>query len=208
MIFRINTHEYLSSKEVNALTMSTAANTIGDPELRTAYSWRKILPTIAHHLKLSQKERLALGDCKDAKAIGDEAPITLRYAEAKQGKSRVCKLVCAAVFTSLDKRGIQTFKDIPAQQWYRIYKRIYERTHEGIRERIHEGEQSGPQATQKGKQANENAHRCVAIDCYDHTPHMSTLIHFAKTENLAGREQGTAVVLIRSRNMPRGLPAP
>jgi len=62
-------------------------------------------------------ERLAIGDWKDAKAIGDEAPITLRYAEGKEGKSRTCKLICAAVFSSLASKDIRTFDEIPVQQW-------------------------------------------------------------------------------------------
>ena len=76
-----------------------------------------MLPTIALHLKFSREERLALGDWKDAKAIGDEAPITLRYADGKEGMSKVCKLVCAAVFSSLAEEDIQTFDEIPVQQW-------------------------------------------------------------------------------------------
>ena len=117
MIFRTDTHEYLSSKAVNALTMNTVAKVVENPELLTTYSWRRMLPTIALHLKFSREERLALGDWKDAKAIGDEAPITLRYADGKEGMSKVCKLVCAAVFSSLAKKDIQTFDEIPAQQW-------------------------------------------------------------------------------------------
>ena len=49
--------------------------------------------------------------------MGDEAPITLRYADGKEGMSKVCKLVCAAVFSSLAKKDIQTFDEIPVQQW-------------------------------------------------------------------------------------------
>ena len=117
MIFRTDTHKYLSSHAVNALTMNAVAKVVENPELLTTYSWRRMLPTIALHLKFSREERLALGDWKDAKAIGDEAPITLRYADGKEGMSKVCKLVCASVLPSLAKKDIQTFDEIPVQQW-------------------------------------------------------------------------------------------
>jgi len=117
MIFRTDTFEYFSAKAVNALTMNTVAGVIENPELLTTYSWRRLLPTAALHLNFSPAERLAIGDWKDAKAIGDEAPITLRYAEGKEGKSRTCKLICAAVFSSLASNDIRTFDEIPAQQW-------------------------------------------------------------------------------------------
>ena len=117
MIFRTDTHEYLSSKAVNTLTMDAVAEVVENPQLLTTYSWRRMLPTIALHIKFSKEERLALGDWKDAKAIGDEAPITLRYADGKEGMSKGCKLICAAVFSSLAKEDIQTFDEIPIQQW-------------------------------------------------------------------------------------------
>ena len=98
MIFRTDTHEYLSAKAVNALTMNTVAGTIGNPELLTTYSWRRMLPTIALHLNFNAAERLSTGDWKYAKGISDEAPITLRYAEGKEGKSRSCKLfMCSSI---------------------------------------------------------------------------------------------------------------
>jgi len=117
MIFRTDTQEYLSSKAVNALTMNAVAGVVENPELLTTYSWRRMLPTIALHLNFSPAERLAIGDWKDAKAMSDEAPITLRYAEGKEGKSRVCKMMCSTVFASLTKMNTQTFDEIPAQQW-------------------------------------------------------------------------------------------
>jgi len=117
MIFRTDTFEHLSAKEVNALTMSTVAGVIENPESLTTCDWRKLLPTAALHLNFSPAERCAIGDWKDAKAIGDEAPITSRYAEGKEGKSRACKLICATVFSSLASDDIRTFDEIPAQQW-------------------------------------------------------------------------------------------
>jgi len=97
--------------------MNAVAGVVENPELLTTYSWRRLLPTAALHLNFSPAERLAIGDWKDAKAIGDEAPITLRYAEGKEGKSRTCKLICAAVFTKLASKDIRTFDEVPAQQW-------------------------------------------------------------------------------------------
>jgi len=117
MIFRTDTFEYVSAQAVNVLTMSTVAGVTENPELLTTYSWRRLLPTAALHLNFSTAERLAIGDWKDAKAIGDEAPITLRYAEGKEGKSRTCKLICAAVFSSLASNDIRTFDEVPVQQW-------------------------------------------------------------------------------------------
>ena len=58
-----------------------------------------------------------IGDWKDAKGKIDEAPITLRYAEGKEGKGRSCKLICAALFASLAKENIQTFDEITVQKW-------------------------------------------------------------------------------------------
>jgi hypothetical protein len=117
MIFRTDTQEYLSAKAVNALTMNSVAGVVENPELLTTYSWRRMLPTVALHLNFSPAERLAIGDWKDAKAMSDEAPITLRYAEGKEGKSRVCKMMCSAVFAMLSKMNTQTFAEIPTQQW-------------------------------------------------------------------------------------------
>ncbi len=122
MIFRTDTFEYLSARAVNALTMSTVAGVVENPEELTTYSWRRLLPTAALHLNFTPAERIAIGDWTDAKAIGDEAPITLRYAEGKEGKSRTCKLICAAVFSSLARSGIQTFDEITVQQWEALAK--------------------------------------------------------------------------------------
>ena len=41
----------------------------------------------------------------------------MRYAEGKEGKSRSCKLICAAVFASLAKDNIQAFDEITVQKW-------------------------------------------------------------------------------------------
>ena len=117
MIFRTDTLEYLSSKAVNALTIEAVAGIVENPELLATYSWKRMLPTTALHLNFSPAERLAIGDWKDTKAMRDEAPITPRYAEVKEGKSRVCKLICAEVFAVLTKMNTQTFDEIPAQQW-------------------------------------------------------------------------------------------
>jgi len=118
MIFRTDTHEYLSSKSVNAMTMNAVAGVLEDPELLTTYSWRGLLPAIARLLNFSPAERFAVGDWGgEAREMGDEVPITQKYAEGKEGRSRVCKLICAAAITSLAKKDTQTFDEIPAQQW-------------------------------------------------------------------------------------------
>ena len=118
MIFRTDTGAYLSSKEVNALTADTVAtyssrHTAMDV---TSFSWRKMLLTMADHLKFSPAERSALGEVM-AKDIGDEATITLGYIEGREGKSRVCKLICAAALSNLARKDIYTFDGISAQQW-------------------------------------------------------------------------------------------
>ena len=41
----------------------------------------------------------------------------MRYAEGKEGKSRSCKFICAAVFASLAKDNIQAFDEITVQKW-------------------------------------------------------------------------------------------
>jgi len=119
MIFRTDTLEYLSAKEVKALTMSAVVGGSQNPWvlMTTTYSWRSLLSTVAFHLNFSPAERLAIGDWKEANASGDEAPITVRYAEGKKGKSRTCRLICAAVFSSLASKGINTFDEIPAHRW-------------------------------------------------------------------------------------------
>jgi len=117
MIFKSDTFEYFSAKEVNALTMNVVAGVVGNPELLKTYSWRRLLPMTASHLNFSPAECCAIGDWTDAKAIGDEAPITSGYAEEKEGRSRTCKLICAAVLSSLAKKDIRTFDEVTAQQW-------------------------------------------------------------------------------------------
>ena len=109
---QINTQEYLSSRTVNAITLITVAGIIENPELLSTYSWKRMLPTTALHLDFSPAERLAIGDWKDTKAMRDEVPITRRYAEVKEGKSRGCKLICAEVFAVLNKINTQAFKEI------------------------------------------------------------------------------------------------
>ena len=120
MIFRTDTFEFLSAKAVNALTVHTVANIVENSELLTTYSWRRMLPTVALALKFDATERVAIGDWKDAKGLSDEAPITLRYAEGKAGKSRTCKLICAAALASLDKDNIHNFDEVSAKQWEAI----------------------------------------------------------------------------------------
>jgi len=117
MIFRADTLEYFSSEEVNALTLNNVAGVLGNLEVLAKYSWRRMLPTLALHLNFSHAERLAIGDRTDAKALGDEATITLRYAEGRKGKSRTCKLICATVLSQLASKDIRTFDEITATQW-------------------------------------------------------------------------------------------
>jgi len=117
MIFKSDTFEHFSAKEVNTLTMNTMAGATGNPEWRTTHSWRKLLPTAASHLNFSPTERCAIGDRTNAKATGDEAPITSGYAEEKEGRSRTCKLICAAVFSNLASKDTRTFDEVTAQQW-------------------------------------------------------------------------------------------
>ena len=117
MIFRTDTYDFISANAVNSLTMNAVAGVIENPELLTTYSWRRVLPTVALSLKFSSAERLSIGDWKDAKGLSDEAPITLRYAEGKEGMSRICKMICAEVFTQLNSNNVQTFDEVSAQQW-------------------------------------------------------------------------------------------
>ena len=76
MIFRTDTHKYLSSKAVRALTMNKVAGVIENPELVTSSSWKRMLPTIASHLNFSPTDHLALDNSRDAQETGDETPIT------------------------------------------------------------------------------------------------------------------------------------
>jgi len=123
MIFRTDNFEYLPAREVNALTMSAVAGVIENPELLATCNWRRLLPAAALHLNFSMAERLAIGDWRgrhpspQGKARGGEAPITSRYAEGREGKSRTCQLICAAVFSSLASNNISTFDEIPARKW-------------------------------------------------------------------------------------------
>jgi len=112
MIFRTDNFEYLPTSEVNTLTMSAVAGVIENPELLTTGNWRRWLPAAAFHLNFSVAERLAIGDWR-----GGEAPIAFRYAERREGESRTCQLICAAVFSSLATNNISTFDEIQARKW-------------------------------------------------------------------------------------------
>lgn len=117
MIFRLDTFEYFSARAVNALTMDVVGSIVENPELLTTYTWRRMLPTVALHIKFDSTERVAIGDWKDSKKVSDEALITPRCAEGKAGKTRTCKLIGAAAFTVLDKDNVQSFDDVSAEQW-------------------------------------------------------------------------------------------
>lgn len=122
MIFRTDNYDYLSANTVNALTMSTVAGVIRNPEQLRTYSWRRILPTMARHLKLMAEERPAKSSWRDAEEGGDEAPITLKKTEREEGMSIVCKLVCSSVFKKLARDSIHTFDEISAHQWESMTK--------------------------------------------------------------------------------------
>ena len=124
MIFRTDDHQYLSQQAILSLTKDAVSGAIDNPEELTTYSWRRMLPTLGLKCKFSKPERLALGDWKDAKARGDEAPITLRYADGKQCMSKICKLICADVLSTLTTMKIQTFEEVPPQQWRQSRQRL------------------------------------------------------------------------------------
>ena len=56
MIFRIDTHGYLSSSAVNAITASSVSGVIESPELLPTYSWRRRLPTMALNVRFTKEE--------------------------------------------------------------------------------------------------------------------------------------------------------
>jgi len=62
MISRTDTHEFLSMKAVNAITMNTVAERIENPRRLASYSWRTMLPTLAKRLGFSAAERQAIGE--------------------------------------------------------------------------------------------------------------------------------------------------
>jgi len=115
MIFRTDTLQYLSAMAVRALTMNAVAGGVGQLQLQAAHSWRKWLPTIARYLKFSAPEYVAMG--LKARAMGDEETIPRGYVEGKKGKSRICKLICAEVLSSLTKEGICTFDEVSEKRW-------------------------------------------------------------------------------------------
>jgi len=117
MIFRTDTFETLSAEAVDALSMNVVQDVLVDPRKVTIYSWRRWLTTMALHLNFSASECAAIGGWKDVKAEGDEAPVTSRYAEEKEGRSRTCKLICAEVLSSLASKNIRTFDEASARQW-------------------------------------------------------------------------------------------
>jgi len=116
MIFRTDTLEYLSVKEVKAATKRAMGETPW-ALMATTCSWGRLLPKVAQHINFSRNERFAVGDWKAASELGDEVPITLGHSKGGKGKSRTCKLTCAAVLSSLASKDINTFDEIPVQQW-------------------------------------------------------------------------------------------
>ena len=120
MIFRTDNQEFIAMRTVNAMTMEVIKKVVENPEDLTTYSWRRVMPTVALHLKLTAPERLAVGDWQDAKKISDEAPITLRYADQKRIMSRTSKSACSFAIASLIQNNIGSFEEVTAQQWTEI----------------------------------------------------------------------------------------
>jgi hypothetical protein len=123
MIFRTDTHEYLSSSAVKAITLKAISGIVDGPELLATYSWRGMLPAAALLLGFSPAERLAVGESRNVESVSDEAPIIRRFAEAREGNTRVCKLICAKVFAELTKADTLTFDEVPVQRWEQLAKK-------------------------------------------------------------------------------------
>ena len=117
-----------------------------------------MLPTVAFHLNFEAAERLALGDWKDSKKVSDEAPITLRYAEGKAGKSRTCKLICAASLTVLSEAEIQHFDEVPAEQWGAMAEKA--RALVGARPHDEKPSWRNPDAAEGRRGSRQRSRRC------------------------------------------------
>ena len=129
--------------------MKAVADSVGKPEgSLVACSWRRLLPTLAAKLKFQEEERKAIGDWKYVKGKGGEAPTPLRYVEGREGRSRTCKLICAAVLSGLADRDVHTLDEVSIQQWEeRVERRLAERKASGaVRVRLTEAERSHMQA--------------------------------------------------------------
>ena len=117
MIFRLDTFEHLSARAVKALTMNAVAGVVRDQRMSAICSWKRLLPTVAQYLGFSPAEHQSIGERGTAEERGNEATITWRYTEGRLGKSRVCKLICAAVLSKLASEDISTFEEVTEQQW-------------------------------------------------------------------------------------------
>ena len=123
MIFRTDTANLLSAKEVKALTMKAVASNLGKPEgSLAAYSWKRLLPTLAAKLQFQEEERKAIGDWKYVKGKAGEVTTPLRYKEGKEGQSRTCKVICVAALSILADEDINTFDEVSTQRWEELAK--------------------------------------------------------------------------------------
>ena len=131
MIFRLDNHKYLSTNEVNALTIRAVESSLGkitdnrsspaeSSEPRGRYNWKALLPTIAKHLKLAKDDTLAPGSRRDKEAKGSEVTTALDRAEKKEGMSRAGKLICVKVIAHFGKCSIKTCDEISEEQWETI----------------------------------------------------------------------------------------
>ena len=116
-IFRADDFEHFTPRAVNIITQAAMQQVIENPHLLGTYSWRRYLPTMALKVKSSPEERLALGDWQDNELLKATAPITLRYADGKDGLSRQIKTKLSKVQEIIRDQGVLSFDELSEPEW-------------------------------------------------------------------------------------------
>ena len=84
------------------------------------------MPSFSDRLKMDSTEKVSTGDWQDTPQAAKEAPMTLRYAESKDGKSRESKTLCAQACTIMRSETVITFDRWDALEWAAVATRVSE----------------------------------------------------------------------------------
>ncbi len=104
----------LSNDACVAAAREALAPTVENPEWLMTYSWRRVIPTLAHMCKLPAQDMLALGDWQGkraAESAGPVASIALRYSDNTQLAAIAIKHRMHLVFAEVSTHD--TWTDLP-----------------------------------------------------------------------------------------------